>query len=75
MSLPDTAGVATITRATSVQPLGCLELGTNQKHVGEVGAAHLPTDEMPVGIDVQPGWLGETLLCVLKALLMYRVAV
>lgn len=71
----DTAGAATITVATAEQPWGCLEFGTNQKHVGEVGAAHLPADEMPVGIDVQPGWLGETLPCVLKSLLMCRVAV
>lgn len=70
----DTAGAATITMASAEQPWGCHELGTNQKHVGEVGAAHLPADEMPVGIDVQPGWLGRTLPCVLKSLLMCRVA-
>lgn len=58
--------------ATTVQPRGCLEFGTNQKHVG---TARLPADEMPVGIDVQPGWLGETLPCVLKSLLMWIVAV
>lgn len=71
----DTAGAATITLATAVQPQGCLEFSTNQKHAGEVGAAHLPADEMPVGKDVQPGWLGKTPPCVLKSLLMCRVAV
>lgn len=72
---PSTMSLLAPAEATAVQPWGCLEFGTNQKHVGEVGAAHLPADEMPVGIDVQPGWLGETLPCVLKSLLMWIVAV